>query len=182
MFKPAVFIDRDGTLIEEKVYLADPGGVVVLPGAVEGLRELRAAGFALVTVTNQSGIARGYYSEEDYRAVAGRLDEVLEKAGTPVDGTFYCPHHPDVTGPCACRKPGTGMFLEAAAELGLDLRASYFVGDKVTDVLPALELGGQGILVRTGYGLEHEPNVPGDVWVEDDMRAAARRIRFDSGR
>lgn len=182
MFKPAVFIDRDGTIIEEKVYLSDPDGIVIIPGTFEALASLREAGFALVTITNQSGIARGYYTEDDYDAVATRLNEILDEAGVPVDETFHCPHHPDITGPCGCRKPGTGMYLQAAADLGLDLRASYYIGDKITDVLPALELEGQGILVRTGYGAEHEPKVPEEVWVVDDLRAAAERIRFDSGR
>ena len=178
--KPAVFLDRDGTLIEEKGYLADPDGVRPFPGTFEALRELKEAGFGLITVTNQSGIARGYYTEDDYHAVAGRLDELLAAAGTPVDETLYCAHHPDVTGPCVCRKPGTGMYLEAAAGHGLDLRASYYVGDKLTDVLPALELKGQGILVRTGYGREHEPNIPDGIWVVDDLRAAVQRIHGGS--
>ena len=174
--KPAVFLDRDGTLIAEKAYVAEPDGVELIPGTFAALRELRAAGFGLITVTNQSGIARGYYTEDDYHAVAARLDELLEAAGTPVDETLYCPHHPDVTGPCACRKPDTGMYRQAAAGHGLDLRASYYVGDKLKDVLPALELKGQGILVRTGYGREHEPNLRDGIWVVDDLWAAAERI------
>lgn len=179
--KPAVFLDRDGTLLEERSYIADPDRVVLVPGTVEALRALRAAGFGLVTVTNQSGIARGLYTEDDYRAVAARLNEILEREGAPVDATRYCPHHPEVTGPCACRKPAPGMYLDAAADLGLDLRASYYVGDKLTDVLPALELEGQGILVRTGYGREHEASVPEGVWVVDDLHGAVERIRFDCG-
>lgn len=174
--RPAVFIDRDGTLISERHYLAEPDGVHLVPGAVEALRRLRAAGFALVVVTNQSGIARGLYTLDDYRAVAARLDEVLEGAGVPLDGTRFCPHHPDVTGPCACRKPGTGMYLDAAGELDLDPEASWYVGDKVTDVLPALELRGRGILVRSGYGGEAEAGAPPAVSVVDDFAAAADLI------
>jgi D-glycero-D-manno-heptose 1,7-bisphosphate phosphatase len=174
--RPAVFVDRDGTLIVERSYLADPTGVVLVPGAVEALRELRAAGFALVVVTNQSGIALGLYTEQEYLSVAARLDVMLAEAGAAVDATRYCPHHAGVTGACACRKPGTGMHRRAAEELGLDLGRSYYVGDKTTDVLPARELGGQGILVRTGYGREHEPLVPPGTWVADDLGAAARLI------
>lgn len=174
--RPAVYIDRDGTLVAERYYLADPEGVSLVPGAVEALRSLRQAGYALVMVTNQSGISRGIYTLADYRAVAARLDEILAEAGVPVDGTWFCPHHPEVTGPCACRKPGTGMYLEAAAELGLDPQRSWFVGDKVTDVIPALELGGRGILVRTGYGCEVEAAAPPGVAVVDDLPAAAARI------
>ena len=178
----AVFVDRDGTIIHEREYLSDPDGLELIPGAVEALRSLREAGFRLVTVTNQSGIARGLYTLDDYHAVAERLTEALEEEGVRLDGTWYCPHHPDVTGACACRKPGTGMYLEAGAELGLDLSASYYVGDKLTDVMPGLELGGHGILVRTGYGHELEAQAPKRVRVVDDLRAAAAMIREDSGR
>ncbi len=173
----AVFIDRDGTLILEKDYLADPEGVELIPGTFEALRGLREAGFGLITDTNQSGIARGYYTEDDYRAVAARVNELLDEAGAPVDATLHCSHHPDVTGPCSCRKPGTGLYVRAAKAFGLDLRASYYIGDKQSDVLPAVALGGQGILVRTGYGRDHEPHVAADIWVVDDLRAAADRIR-----
>lgn len=180
--KAAVFVDRDGTLMEERYYLADPAGVSLVPGAREALALLRRAGYALVVVTNQSGIARGTYRLEDYHAVARRLDEVLAELGVPVDATRFCPHHPDFTGPCACRKPGTGMYTDAAGELGLDLEHSWYVGDKLTDVLPALALGGRGILVRTGYGREEEAQVPEGVAVVDDLGAAARLIVAQDGR
>ena len=175
--RPAVFVDRDGTLLEECHYLADPACVRLVPGAVHALASLRAGGFALVVVTNQSGIARGLYRLEDYHAVARRLEAVLAQAGVPVDGTYFCPHHPDFTGPCACRKPGVGLYVAAAGELGLDLRSSWYVGDKITDVLPALELGGKGILVRTGYGRDLEATVPGAVSVVNDLAAAAALIQ-----
>lgn len=177
--RPAVFVDRDGTVISERSYLADPEGVMLVPGALPALGDLRRAGLVLVTVTNQSGIARGLYTEADYRAVAARLAEVLGRGGVHFDRTEYCMHHPDVTGACACRKPGTGMYLRAAADLGIDVRRSYYIGDKVTDVLPAVELGGQGILVRTGYGKEHEAAVPEGTWVADDLRAAADLVLED---
>ncbi len=174
--RPAVFLDRDGTLIEQKEYLADPDGVVLLPGATDALASLRDARYALVVVTNQSGIARGLYGEAEYQAVSERVNRLLEKAGTPVDATYYCPHHPDLTGPCACRKPGIGMYRRAARELDLDLSASWYVGDKLSDVLPAGALGGRGILVRTGYGREHESRLPGGMAVVDDLAAAAGYI------
>lgn len=181
--RPAVFLDRDGTLIQEREYLADPAGVELVPGVPGALKELRAAGYALVVVTNQSGIARGYYTEDQYRAVAERIDAELAEAGAPVDATYYCPHHPEHTAPCACRKPGTGMHRRAARELGLVLERSWYVGDKVKDVLPARTLGGDGILVRTGYGAEEEGALPSDFSVADDLPAAARRIlgRTSSG-
>ena len=181
--RPAVFLDRDGTLIEEKIYLADPDGVVLVPRATEALKALRDAGYALVIVTNQSGIARALYTEDDYRAVAIRLDEMLQEAGAPVDATRYCPHHPDFSEPCGCRKPGTGMYRDAAVALGLSLEDSYYLGHKVADVLPARELGGKGVLVRTGFGVDEEARVPEGVAVVDDLWAAAKLIleRADAG-
>lgn len=172
----AVFLDRDGTIIVEREYLADADAVHLVPGTVEALRALRHAGLALVVTTNQSGIARGYYGEEQYRAVAARLEDTLAEQGVRLDATYYCPHHPDYTGPCECRKPATGMFRQAARDLGLDLSRSFYVGDRLKDVLPALELGGQAILVRTGYGAEEERDAPASVHVVDDLLAAARLI------
>ncbi|HSG06824.1 MAG TPA: HAD family hydrolase [Longimicrobiales bacterium] len=174
--RPAVFVDRDGTLMVERHYLSHPDGVALVPGAEAALRVLKEAGYVLVVVTNQSGIARGIYTLEEYHAVAERLDLVLGAAGVVIDGTYFCPHHPDITGPCRCRKPDTGMYLQAAEELGVDLARSWYVGDKVTDVLPALELGGRGVLVRTGYGREQETIAPEHIPVVDDLGAAARLI------
>lgn len=182
MSRPAVFLDRDGTIIEERAYLADPEGVSLIDGVPEALRALRDAGFVLVVVTNQSGIAQGLYTLDDYRAVARRLDEVLAELGVPPDATFFCPHHPDETGSCDCRKPDTGMHRRAAEAFDIDFARSYCVGDKIADVLPAAELGGQGILVRTGYGADAESDAPDDVWVVDDLRAAARNIVAESAR
>jgi len=172
----AVFLDRDGTLIRERDYLSDPDGVSLLPGVVEALRLLAEAGFALVVVTNQSGIARGLYSLSDYEAVADRLAEELRTEGLTLDATYFCPHHPQFTGPCDCRKPATGMYRRAAADLGLDLSQSFFVGDREKDVTPAATLGGRGILVRTGYGREEEPMVPGGTLAVDSLLQAARIV------
>lgn len=174
--RPAAFLDRDGTVIEERDYLADPDGVALIAGAAEAIRSLSGAGLAVVIVTNQSGIARGLYSEADYHAVAERLGEVLANLRAPVEAVYYCPHHPDFSGPCDCRKPGTGMYLQAARELGLDPAGSFYVGDRVKDVTPAQRLGGEGILVRTGYGAVEEPRVPSGVTVVDDLAGAARLI------
>ncbi len=174
--RPAVFIDRDGTIIVEREYLADPAGVELVPGSVAAMKRLGEAGFALVIVTNQSGIARGYYTAADYEAVAARLEELIREGGASVDLTRYCPHHPEITGPCGCRKPATGMFEEAARMLELNPAASYFVGDKLTDVIPALTLGGTGILVRTGYGSDLEADAPDGIEVVDDLAAAAELI------
>ncbi|MDZ7779423.1 MAG: HAD family hydrolase [Gemmatimonadota bacterium] len=180
--RPAVFLDRDGTLIRERSYLADPDDVELVPGAIEALHALREAGWPYVIVTNQSGIARGLYSEAAYRAVADRLQSVLEDAGVPPAATRYCPHHPDHTGPCDCRKPATGMYRRAAAEANLSLAGSYYVGDKLTDVLPARSLGGRGVLVRTGYGAEQETEAPPGVVVVHDLASAVRWIVNEGSR
>ena len=174
--RQAVFLDRDGTLIREEDYLADSAAVVLLPGVPGALKLLQEAGFALVVVTNQSGIARGFLTLDDYEVVAQRLDEVLGEEGVRLDATLFCPHGPDAADPCECRKPGTGLHRAAASDLKLDLEGSYFVGDRVRDVLPARELGGQGILVRTGYGVQEEKQVASEVLVFDDLLRAATWI------
>jgi D-glycero-D-manno-heptose 1,7-bisphosphate phosphatase len=145
----AAFLDRDGTLIEDRHYLADPAGVSLMPGAAAAVRELNEAGMAVVVVTNQSGIARGHFSEADYERVRARVVELFAGAGARIDATYHCPHHPELTGPCACRKPGTLLYERAAAELGLDPARSLYVGDRWRDVAPALALGGVGVLVAT---------------------------------
>jgi D-glycero-D-manno-heptose 1,7-bisphosphate phosphatase len=169
---PAAFIDRDGTLVVERHYLADPAGVELVPGAVEALRRLRAAGYRLVLVTNQSGIARGLYTEADFHAVQERLAALLATAGIRFDSTQFCPHHPDITGPCDCRKPAAGMFLRAAQDVPIDFARSIFIGDRLKDVLPARTLGGRGYLVRTGYGALQEGAAGDDIQVVDDLAAA----------
>lgn len=176
---PAVFLDRDGTLIVDTHYPTDPDAVELIPGVPEALRILRSLGYRLVVVTNQSGLARGKITPEQYRAVAARVDRELERAGASVDATHYCPCHPEYSGPCPCRKPATGMHREAARELGLDLARSWYVGDKSSDVLPVLETGGRGLLVRTGYGAETEASgtLPDGVEVVDDLLDAARAIK-----
>lgn len=179
--RSAVFLDRDGTVIVEAEYLADPAGVALIEGADAAIRRLKRAGLAVVLVTNQSGIARGLYDEADYRAVAARLEEVLRSRGAAPDATYWCPHHPDFSGPCDCRKPATGMHRRAAGDLGLDLAASWYVGDKPSDVRPAAALGGRGLLVRTGFGRESAERVGPEIRVVDDVVEAAQVI-LASGR
>lgn len=145
--RPAAFLDRDGTLIRDAHYLRDPALVELLPGVPAALTRLAAAGYVLVVVTNQSGIARGLVSESDYQAVRERLDALLAAEGVVLDASYHCPHHPEFSGPCDCRKPGTGMHRAAAVDLGLDLGRSVYLGDRWRDVAPALALGGQGVLI-----------------------------------
>ena len=155
--RPAVFLDRDGTVIEDRHYLGDPAGVALLAGAGEAVARLNRAGLAVLLVTNQSGIGRGYFSEADFAAVQVRLEALLAAGGARLDGVYHCPHAPDHAPPCDCRKPALGLFRRAAAEHGVDLARSYYVGDRVRDVAPALELGGRGILVAPEGGAETAP-------------------------
>lgn len=143
----AAFLDRDGTLIEDAHYLADPDRVVVLPDVAESIIALNERDLLAIVVTNQSGIAQGLVTEAQYDATRRRLAQLLAESGARLDDTYHCPHHPSVSGACDCRKPGTGMYLRAAREHAIDLTRSLFVGDRRRDVEPALELGGIGILV-----------------------------------
>jgi histidinol-phosphate phosphatase family protein len=148
----AAFLDRDGTLVPDPGYIRDPSLVELLPGVPEALTRLRGAGYRLIVVTNQSGIARGWISWEDYYAVAARIDRLLAAHGVALDATYVCPHFPAVTGPCACRKPGPAHYRNAAGRFGLDLTRSLWFGDRLSDLEPARATGGRGILVQTGEG------------------------------
>lgn len=148
--RPAVFLDRDGTVIVDRHYLATPDGVALLPGAGEAVARLNQAGFVVLLVTNQSGIGRGYFSEDDFSAVQNRMATLLAEHGAWLDGVYHCPHAPDRDPPCECRKPAHGLFLRAADEHAVDLVRSVFIGDRVRDVTPALALGGTGILLGPG--------------------------------
>lgn len=173
------FLDRDGTIVREAHYLADPDQVELVDGATDAIRLLKDAGYVVVIVTNQSGIARGLYSQADFDAVQARLDSLLASAGASADAVFHCPHHPDFSGPCDCRKPQLGMYTRAARDLGIALDASIYVGDRLKDVLPALATGGTGYLVLTGYGAAESAGAPEDIRVVDDLAAAARSALAD---
>lgn len=179
--RPAVFLDRDGTINVEKEYLHRAEEFEFVPGAPEAIRLLKEAGFLVVVVTNQSGVARGYYDEAAVHRLHRFVDLELATVGASVDAYYLCPHHPHHgIGPyrteCACRKPLPGMLLNAAADLGIDLSRSWIVGDKAADVEAGLAAGCRTILVRTGYGAGEEHLVPPDVTVCDDIFAAARAI------
>ena len=148
----AVFLDRDGTIVEDPGFLHQPGDVGLLPGAGEAIHQLNEAGWLVITVSNQSGIARGLYDATAYQAVQRRLVELLAAHEARLDAAYFCPHHPEFTGPCACRKPGVLLFREAEAALGLDLTRCCWVGDRLSDVEPARTLGGRALLVETGRG------------------------------
>lgn len=172
----AVFLDRDGTLIEEKGYIYRPEEVRLLPKAVEAVSYLKSLGLKVVILTNQSGIGRGFYTEADYRKVMAYLFNLLGGRQAAVDASYFCPHAPWEG--CPCRKPSPGMAERAAEELSLDLARSFVVGDKKSDMELARATGARGILVRTGYGAETEKSVT-PLWdaVADDLAEAAEIIR-----
>ncbi len=143
----AAFLDRDGTLIVDAHYLADADRVELVPGAAAAVRRLRAAQVHPIVITNQSGIAQGFITEAQYVATRSRLATLLAAEGAEVELQLHCPHHPDVTGPCRCRKPGTLLYEQAAERLGIDLTRSLFAGDRWRDVEPGLTLGGMAVLV-----------------------------------
>jgi D-glycero-D-manno-heptose 1,7-bisphosphate phosphatase len=181
---PAVFFDRDGTLIEEVGYLDRVERVALFPWTIDAIRVLRRAGYRIVVVTNQAGVARGYFDEAHVADVHRHLADRFAAAGAPVDAFHYCPHHPEATLEayrtiCDCRKPAPGLLRRAAAELGLDLSQSFMVGDRWLDVQAGQQAGARGILVRTGYGA-HEWRHPGDgitaVAIVDHVFAAASWI------
>lgn len=176
MIRAAAFLDRDGTIIREVNYLSDPDQVDLVPGAAGAIQSLADAGFAIVIVTNQSGIARGLYTTEQFDAVQQRVEEVLAAHGVVVDAVYHCPHHPRFTGPCECRKPALGMYRAAAEAMQLDLAASIYVGDRVSDVLPALATEGRGFLVRTGYGVAESTELPPGIRVMSDLAAVAEAV------
>ncbi len=155
--RPAVFIDRDGTLTEEVGYVNHPRRLRLLPRSAEAIRRLNGAGIAAVVVTNQAGVARGYFSEEVLAAVNAALVAQLKEEGAHLDGIYVCLHHPtEGAAPyrtvCECRKPKPGLLLRAAADHGLDLSRSTLVGDKASDLAAARAVGARSVLVLTGYG------------------------------
>jgi D-glycero-D-manno-heptose 1,7-bisphosphate phosphatase len=167
-----VFLDRDGTIIEDTGYVADPVAVRLLPGAAEAIARLNHAGLPVIVVTNQSGIARGLLDEAAYAATARQLDALLAAGGARLDGHYHCPHHPDLTGPCECRKPGPLLYRRAAADHGLHLARSWWVGDRLRDVLPAEGFNGRGILVGQRAPHELPASAAGRFPVVPDLAAA----------
>lgn len=154
----AVFIDRDGTLSDEVGYVNHPRRLRLLPHSAEAIRRLNHARIPVVVVTNQSGVARGYFSEEVLAAVNAAMADQLKREGAHLDALYVCPHHPrEGEAPfrtdCECRKPKPGLLLRAAGELDLDLRRSWVVGDKPSDILVGHRVGARTVLVLTGYGL-----------------------------
>ncbi len=176
----AVFLDRDGTINEDSGYVSKPGEVVLIKGAVEAIRALNSLGIPVIIITNQSGVGRGYFTEDGLKAVNTRLIELLNDGGARIDGIYYCVHLPDDN--CGCRKPKTGLITKAASDLGIDPRLSYVIGDKTSDAGLARNAGAKAVMVRTGHGrkdvqtlLDAPDFVADDIvsaveWVIEDLR------------
>jgi D-glycero-D-manno-heptose 1,7-bisphosphate phosphatase len=152
--RPGAFLDRDGTINVDTHHVSRPEDVRLITGAAAAIRALNTAGVPVIVVTNQGGIARGYFTEADYARVRERVAELLAAEGAHVDAVYHCPHYPSVTGPCDCRKPGLRNYQRGAEALGVDPAQSLYVGDRLTDVLPAAALGGLGVLVPTAHSAE----------------------------
>ena len=157
MGRRAIIMDRDGTVCDEVGYVNHVERVRLLPRSAEAIRRANEAGFQAVVVTNQAGVARGYFAENLVEEVHDRIRELLARDGARLDGVYYCPHHPEVGPPayrktCDCRKPRPGMLLRARDEMGIDLGSSYMIGDSVRDVEAGHRAGVTPILVLTGYG------------------------------
>ena len=168
MSRGAAFLDRDGTIIVDVDYARSPEDVRLIPGAAAAIRRLNDARWPVIVVTNQSGIARGLLTHKDYDAVRERMEALLGAERARIDATYMCPHHPDFTGACECRKPGTLLFRRAIEEHGLDAGACWFIGDKLRDVSPARAFGGTGILV------------PSERTAEQDVATARREFSVAS--
>lgn len=182
--RPGVFLDRDGTINEEREYVHTVDRFVILPGVPEAIRRLNERGIPVLVVTNQSGIGRGLYREEEMHQLHRHLDRILAEAGARVDAYLFCPHHPtDALPPfrreCDCRKPAPGMLRDGARRLGLDLSRSFMVGDKQADVDAARRAGCRPILVRTGYGRQEEESIDPAVPVVSDLPEAVELIISD---
>jgi len=176
----AVFLDRDGTIIEEREYLSDPAGVVLYPGVAPALRQLQDAGLLLFIVTNQSGIGRGYYTLEDMVAVNQRVQELLAQEGVAIRKVYFAPEAPEQ--PSRGRKPSPQFLFDARDEFNLDLARSYFIGDKLSDVECGWNAGVRmSLLVRTGYGADAEKQLtePSRCFCSDTLAQAVAWILAD---
>ncbi|MDA8363174.1 MAG: D-glycero-beta-D-manno-heptose 1,7-bisphosphate 7-phosphatase [Gammaproteobacteria bacterium] len=176
--RKAVFLDRDGTINVEKNYLHRLADWEWIPGAVDAILRLNRAAYLVIVVTNQAGIARGMYGEEEVRRLHDQIDAMLAPLGARIDAYYYCPHHPDFGDrtSCSCRKPAPGMILQAQRDWDIDLSRSYIVGDKIADIEAGLAAGVTPILVATGYGARSRPTLAAGVRCVSDIGAAAELI------
>jgi D-glycero-D-manno-heptose 1,7-bisphosphate phosphatase len=178
--RKAVFLDRDGVINVEKGYVHRIEEFEIFPGVPRAIKLLRDSGFLVIVVTNQSGVARGYYSLETVHRLHRHLDQELAASGARIDAYYVCPHHPehgigDLKVDCSCRKPLPGMLIQASVDNDIDLSVSYMIGDKWTDVAAGLDAGCRPVFLKTGSGGPDEA-VPEDIPVFPDLLEAARAI------
>lgn len=179
---PAIFLDRDGTVNVDHGYVHEIDDFQFIDGVIEAMQELKKMGYALVLVTNQSGIARGMYSEDQFMQLTEWMDWSLADRDVDLDGIYYCPHHPEAAvesyrQQCDCRKPQPGMLLSAMKELNIDMAASYMVGDKIDDIQAGKTAGvGTTVLVRSGETVTAEGEKAAD-WVIDSLADLPKRIK-----
>lgn len=161
--KKAVFLDRDGVLIEDVNYLSSLSQIKFFADIPNGLKRLKSTGFLLIVITNQSGVARGYFTEDFVRKTHQKLNQILQTYQIQIDASYFCPHHPEGHSPynivCGCRKPNPGMIHKAAIEHDIDIDQSYMIGDKISDMELALNANLTGILVKTGYGVQQSERI-----------------------
>ncbi len=169
--KPLLLLDRDGTLIAETDYPSDPKDVRLFSGVPRALRQLKKAGFRMVVLSNQSGVGRGFVTPKELQSVNRRFIELLKAKKAPIDGLYWCPHHPKEG--CSCRKPKLGMARRAARDLGMSWKRSISVGDRPSDVKMGQRSGGHGILVLTGYGKQWKKKSGADYVARNFSQAAA---------
>jgi D-glycero-D-manno-heptose 1,7-bisphosphate phosphatase len=191
MVNSAVFLDRDGTINEEMGYVNHLERFILLPQVGQAIRLLNQHGLKAVVITNQSGVARGYFPESMVQRVHQKMQDLLRMEGAHLDGIYYCPHHPDVGNPpyrqkCRCRKPATGLVEEAVRDLDIDCSRSYVIGDRGIDIEFARRVGAKGVLVLTGYGkgewefLRDQWNVKPD-HIAPDLYEAVQWILLQEG-
>ncbi len=174
--RPAVFLDRDGTINEQMGYINHTCRFHLLPRAAEAIKRLNDAGIPVVVISNQSGLARGYFPEELLLAVHEKMSRLLAEHEAHVDGIYYCPHHPEAKKEefreaCSCRKPKPGLILQAAEEMDLAPEQSFVVGDRWSDIKTAANCGAKSILVRTGYGRGDEQYIGPHQEIQPDYKA-----------
>lgn len=173
----AVFLDRDGTINEEVGYLSRLEDLKIYENAAEAIRLLKERGFLAIVITNQSGVARGFFPEEFIITVHNKINEYLKARGTMLDALYYCPHHPrhgneSYRKECSCRKPQPGLLIEAARDFDIDLKRSYVVGDMLRDMDIARRVGAKAVMVKTGYGKNIVVTSKPDYIAEDLLEAA----------
>lgn len=178
----AVFLDRDGVINEEVSYLSNPDHFKFIEGSIEALKLLKELGYLLIVITNQAGIARGYFSENTLETIHNKMFQILNQYNVELDDIFYCPHHPNFTGPCNCRKPNPGMILQAKEKYGINLRESFMVGDTLNDIKTGISAECQTVLVLTGYGVEEKKKINEIVpdFIFNNLLEFAKNLKMDS--